>query len=99
MVRRFGTIVETGHFTPRKAEPFDPFEICSSSASIYGHYGLSNQAWVAGARFLGRHAGSFPFEKPGDQPVPPLGPGPGAGEHAQGGGHQAGDLPRLDGDR
>ena len=63
MVRRFGTIVETGHFTPRKAEPFDPFEICSSSASIYGHYGLSNQAWVAGARFLGRHAGSFPFER------------------------------------
>jgi L-iditol 2-dehydrogenase len=63
MVRRFGTVVETGHFTPRKAEPFDPFEICSSSASIYGHLGLSNQAWVAGARFLGRHAGKFPFEK------------------------------------
>jgi L-iditol 2-dehydrogenase len=63
MVRRFGTVVETGHFTPRKAEPFDPFEICSSSASIYGHLGLSNQAWVAGARFLGRYAGKFPFEK------------------------------------
>ncbi|HEX2036974.1 MAG TPA: alcohol dehydrogenase catalytic domain-containing protein [Chloroflexota bacterium] len=63
MVRRFGTVVETGHFTPRKAEPFDPFEICSSAASIYGHYGLSNQAWVAGSRFLARHAGSFAFEK------------------------------------
>lgn len=63
MVRRFGTVVETGHFTPRKPEPFDPFEICSTAASIYGHYGLSNQAWVTGARFLGRHAGSFDFEK------------------------------------
>ncbi|MGH2370588.1 MAG: alcohol dehydrogenase catalytic domain-containing protein, partial [Chloroflexota bacterium] len=63
MVRRFGTVVETGHFTPRKAEPFDVFEICSSAASIYGHYGLSNQAWVAGARFLGRHAGTFAFEQ------------------------------------
>jgi threonine dehydrogenase-like Zn-dependent dehydrogenase len=62
MVRRYGTIVETGHFTPRKPEPFDPFEICSTAATIHGHYGLSNQAWVAGSRFLGRHAGKFPFE-------------------------------------
>ncbi len=62
MVRRFGTIVEVGHFTPRTPEPLDPFEICSTSASIYGHYGLANQAWVAGARFLGRHAGRFRFE-------------------------------------
>jgi threonine dehydrogenase-like Zn-dependent dehydrogenase len=63
MVRRFGTVVETGHFTPRKPEPFDAFEICSTAATIHGHYGLSNQAWVAGARFLGRHAGTFAFEK------------------------------------
>lgn len=63
MVRRFGTVVEIGHFTPRKPEPFDPFEICSTAASIFGHYGLSNQAWVAGARFLGRNAGKFQFEK------------------------------------
>jgi L-iditol 2-dehydrogenase len=63
MVRRYGTIVETGHFTPRKPEPFDPFEICSTAATIHGHYGLSNQAWVAGARFLGRYAGKFPFEE------------------------------------
>jgi threonine dehydrogenase-like Zn-dependent dehydrogenase len=63
MVRRFGTIVETGHFTPRRPEPFDPFEICSTAATIHGHYGLSTQAWVAGARFLGRHAGTFAFEK------------------------------------
>jgi threonine dehydrogenase-like Zn-dependent dehydrogenase len=63
MVRRFGTIVETGHFTPRKPELFDPFEICSTAATIHGHYGLSNQSWVAGARFLGRHAGTFAFER------------------------------------
>ncbi len=63
MVRRFGTIVETGHFTPRRPEPFDPFEICSTAATIHGHYGLSTQAWIAGARFLGRHAGAFGFEK------------------------------------
>ena len=63
MVRRFGTVVETGHFTPRKPEPFDPFELCSTAATVHGHMGLSNQAWVAGARFLGRHAGKFPFEK------------------------------------
>ena len=62
MIRRYGTIVETGHFTPRKPEPFDPFEICSTAGTIHGHYGLSNQAWAAGARFLGRYAGSFPFE-------------------------------------
>jgi threonine dehydrogenase-like Zn-dependent dehydrogenase len=62
MVRRFGTIVETGHFTPRPPVPFDPFEICSTAATIHGHYGLSNQAWVTGARFLGRHAATFPFE-------------------------------------
>jgi threonine dehydrogenase-like Zn-dependent dehydrogenase len=63
MVRRFGTIVETGHFTPRRPEPFDPFEICSTAATIHGHYGLSTQAWVAGARFLARHSGTFAFEK------------------------------------
>ena len=63
MVRRFGTVVETGHFTPRKPEPFDAFELCSTAATVHGHYGLSNQAWVAGARFLGRHAGKFAFEK------------------------------------
>src|SRR5919109_3248975 len=63
MVRRFGTIVEVGHFTPRAPEPFDPFEICSTAATIHGHYGLPNQAWVTAARFLGRHAGTFPFEK------------------------------------
>lgn len=63
MVRRFGTVVETGHFTPRTPEPFDPFEICSTAATVHGHYGLSNQAWVAGTRFLGRHAGSFAFER------------------------------------
>jgi threonine dehydrogenase-like Zn-dependent dehydrogenase len=63
MVRRFGTIVEVGHFTPRKPEPFDPFEICSTAATIHGHYGLATQAWAAGARFLGRHAGTFPFER------------------------------------
>jgi threonine dehydrogenase-like Zn-dependent dehydrogenase len=63
MVRRFGTVVETGHFTPRKPEPFDAFEICSTAATVHGHYGLSTQAWVAGSRFLGRHAGKFPFEK------------------------------------
>ncbi len=63
MVRRFGTVVEIGHFTPRKPEPFDAFEICSTAATVHGHYGLSKQAWVAGARFLGRHAGRFAFEK------------------------------------
>jgi threonine dehydrogenase-like Zn-dependent dehydrogenase len=63
MVRRYGTVVEIGHFTPRTPEPFDPFEICSTAATIHGHYGLSNQAWVAGARFLGRHAATFPFER------------------------------------
>ncbi|MBI3970713.1 MAG: zinc-binding dehydrogenase, partial [Chloroflexi bacterium] len=62
MVRRFGTIVEVGHFTPRTPEPFDPFEICSTAATIHGHYGLANQAWVAAARFLGRHAATFRFE-------------------------------------
>jgi len=62
MMRRYGTMVEVGHFTPRKPEPFDPFEICSTAGTIHGHYGLSNQAWVAGARFLGRHAGTFRFE-------------------------------------
>jgi len=62
MMRRYGTMVEVGHFTPRKPEPFDAFEICSTAGTIHGHYGLANQAWVAGARFLGRHAGTFAFE-------------------------------------
>ncbi|MAG36422.1 MAG: hypothetical protein CL878_09280 [Dehalococcoidia bacterium] len=55
MVRQFGTIVEVGHFTPRDPIPFDPFLICSKACSIYGHYGLSNQAWVTAAKFLARH--------------------------------------------
>ncbi len=63
MVRRFGSIVEVGHFTPRRPEPFDAFEICSTAATIHGHYGLATQAWVAGVRFLARHAGTFEFEK------------------------------------
>lgn len=63
MVRRYGTVVEIGHFTPRRPEPFDPFDLCSTSASVYGHYGLSTQAWVAGARFLGRYANTFAFDK------------------------------------
>ena len=44
IVRHYGTVVETGHFTPRKPEPIDPFEICSTAVTVRGHYGLSNQA-------------------------------------------------------
>src|SRR5207247_8716112 len=62
MIRRYGTVVETGHFTPRRPEPFDAFEICSTAGPIHGQYGLSNQAWVAGPRFLGPHPGKFPLE-------------------------------------